>query len=219
MEHVKRFIKENKIKALLFDLNGTMIDDQNFHIEAWHKLINKMGRVLTIEETRPFIYGRNEELIERVFPGKYTLDEKVKIGYDKEAQYRIDFLPSLKLIEGLGDFLQYAKEEGLTMAIGSAAIIPNIDYVLDHCDIRHYFEAIVSGEDVSNSKPDPEVFLKCANTLRFQPEQCLVFEDVPAGVDAAVRAGMKAVVITSSHHQVEFVYFEKHVVGYMDNYL
>jgi beta-phosphoglucomutase len=218
MEKVLEYISQNNIKALLFDLNGTMIDDQNFHIDAWHKLINQMGRPMTLEEARPYIYGRNEELIERVFPGKYTVEEKLKIGDDKEAKYREDFFPYLKLINGLNDFLEEMHASGLVIAIGSAANIPNIDYVLDNCSIRHYFSAIISAESVSNSKPDPEVFIKCAEAIGMKPEECLVFEDVPKGVEAAVRAGMKAVTVTSSHSPEEFAEFEGEIVEFISSY-
>jgi beta-phosphoglucomutase len=218
MEKIKKFIKDNGIKGLLFDLNGTMVDDVGYHIIAWHKLINEMGRPMSIEETKPEIYGRNEELIERVFPGQFTEEERVQIGIEKEAKYREEFRPFLKLISGLEDFLSEMETEGILLSIGSAAIIPNIDYVLDSCDIRHYFPVIVSGEDVSNSKPDPEVFIKCADQLGLPYHKCLVFEDVPKGVEAAVRAGMKAVAVTSTHTVEEFASLEEHIVEYIADY-
>jgi beta-phosphoglucomutase len=218
MNEVKKFIKENNIKALLFDLNGTMVDDVGYHIVAWHKLINEMGRPMTIEETKPEIYGRNEELIERIFPGQYTEAERVQMGIEKEARYREEFRPHLKLIDGLEDFLIEMKAEGIQFAIGSAAIVVNIDYVIDNCGIRHFFPVIVSGEDVSNSKPDPEVFIKCADQLGIDYEYCLVFEDVPKGVEAAVRAGMKAVAVTSTHTIEEFTALDEHIVDYIASY-
>ncbi len=94
------------------------------------------------------------------------------------------------------------------MAIGSAAILFNIDFVLDGLSIRHYFDALVSADDVAMSKPDPETFLKCAKKLGVSVEDCLVFEDAPKGVEAAANAGMKAVVLTTMHTKEEFMQYE-----------
>jgi beta-phosphoglucomutase-like phosphatase (HAD superfamily) len=90
------------------------------------------------------------------------------------------------------------------MAIGSAAIMFNIDFVLDNLNIRSYFEAIVSADDVIISKPDPETYISCASLLKIEPADCIVFEDSPKGVEAAERAGMKAVVLTTMHEAYEF---------------
>jgi beta-phosphoglucomutase-like phosphatase (HAD superfamily) len=89
-----------KYKAFVFDLNGTMVNDMPYHIEAWHKKINQLGGKLTLEEMKHQCYGKNDELLERVFPGKYNLEERIKIGNEKEAIYRIEFKPFLKLPTG-----------------------------------------------------------------------------------------------------------------------
>jgi len=192
------------VKGFLFDLNGTMVNDMPYHIEAWHKKIIELGGNLTLEEMKHQCYGKNDELLERVFPGKYSMDEKVKLGNEKEAIYRIEFKPSLKLIEGLDAFLKQAAAQNIKMAIGSAAIIENIDFVIDNMNIRHHFEAIVSANDVSRSKPHPETFLKCADQINMHPNDCIVFEDTPKGVECAMNAGMKAIVILGEHTANEF---------------
>ena len=90
------------------------------------------------------------------------------------------------------------------MAIGSAAIMFNIDYILDGLKLRKYFGAVISAEDVHISKPDPETFIKCADALGIAYQDCIVFEDAPKGVEAALHAGMKAIVITTYHAEEEF---------------
>jgi HAD superfamily hydrolase (TIGR01509 family) len=195
-------------KAFLFDLNGTMINDMPYHIEAWHKKLVSLGSDITLEETKHQCYGKNDELLERVFPGKYSLEEKIKIGNEKEAVYRTDFKPFLKLIEGLDDFLLNAEKQNTKMAIGSAAIDENINFVIDNLNIRHYFDAIVSANKVAKSKPHPDTFLKCAALLDVHPNECIVFEDTPKGVECALNAGMKAVVILGEHQKEEFAAFE-----------
>lgn len=126
------------------------------------------------------------------------------MSIEKEKQYQEAFRPQLKLIDGLDVFLEEAKQADIPMAIGSAAIMFNIDFVLDGLNIRHYIDAIVSADDVSISKPHPETFIKCAEKLGVAPEHCIVFEDSPKGVEAAAAAGMKAVVITTMHEAHEF---------------
>jgi HAD superfamily hydrolase (TIGR01509 family) len=205
-------------KGFLFDLNGTMVNDMPYHIEAWQKEILKLGGQLTLEEMKHQCYGKNDELLERVFPGRFTMEEKIKIGNDKEALYRIEFKPYLKLIDGLATFLAKANEQQIKMAIGSAAITENINFVIDNMQIAHYFGAIVSANHVVKSKPHPETFLKCADLLLLDPKDCLVFEDTPKGVECAMNAGMKAVVILGEHQKEEFAPFEN-VIHFTKDYL
>lgn len=195
-------------RAFLFDLNGTMIDDMRFHLEVWHAtLTEELGAVMTLEETRKHMYGTNHELLVRVFgENKFTRDEMDTISLKKEQLYQSMYLPHLKLLPGLDDFLLRAKRNEIALAIGSAAIPFNIDFVIDNLKIRDRFGAIVSGLDVRNSKPDPETYLHAAKLLGMQPESCIVFEDAPKGVEAALRAGMDAVVITTMHEEHEFDY-------------
>jgi beta-phosphoglucomutase family hydrolase len=192
--------------AFLFDLNGTMIDDMHYHLDVWHNvLVNQLGAKLSKEEVRAHMYGKNSELLDRVFgAGSFTEEQVADISHRKEVEYQTIYRPHLQLLEGLTAFLAKAKSNNVKMAIGSAAIPFNIDFVLDNLDIRHYFEAIVSADDVTVSKPHPEVFLKGAQLLHVDPSTCVVFEDAPKGVEAAHRAGMKAVAITTLHTPEEF---------------
>jgi len=191
-------------KAFLFDLNGTMIDDMHYHIKAWHGILNELGATISMEQMKEECYGKNDELLERMFPGRFTEEEKQVMSLEKEKQYQQQFKPYLKLLPGLDTFLVEAKRNNIPMAIGSAAIMFNIDFVLDNLAIRKYFGALVSADDVAISKPDPETFLKCAERLHVQPANCIVFEDSPKGVESAKRAGMKAVVLTTMHEEHEF---------------
>ena len=207
----------SNVKGFLFDLNGTMVNDMPYHINAWHKEIIKLGGDLTLDEMKHQCYGKNDELLERIFPGRFTMEEKIKLGNDKEALYRIEFRPHLKLIEGLDNFLALAAKAQIKMAIGSAAINENINFVIDNMNIRPYFDAIVSANNVTKSKPDPETFLKCAQMLGLAPSDCIVFEDTPKGVECALNAGMKAVVILGEHEQEEFLNY-KNVICFAEDY-
>jgi beta-phosphoglucomutase len=205
------------IKAFLFDLNGTMIEDMNYHINAWHNIFVRLGADYTLKQSQEQCYGKNAEILERIFPGKFSDSEKKELGDHKEAIYREEYKPFLKLINGLNNFLDKAKGQNVKMAVGSAAMKLNVDFVLDNLNIRYYFDAIVSGDDVEKSKPNAETYLKCADELNVLPHECLVFEDVPKGVESAANAGMKAVVITGLHSQKEFKDFDN-VERFIKNY-
>lgn len=195
-----------KAKAFLFDLNGTMIDDMHFHLKIWHDVLNNdLGANLSVEEVRSHMYGKNDELLARIFgAGKFTQQQVEEITQRKEEKYQAMYRPHLDLLPGLFTFLEKAHKSGIKMAIGSAAIPFNIDFVLDNLNIRHYFGAIVSAHDVIESKPHPEVFLKAAKLLGVEPSSCVVFEDAPKGVEAARNAGMKSVALTTMHSREEF---------------
>ena len=192
--------------AFIFDLNGTMVDDMPYHTKAWHSLLNdELGGNFTLEEVKPQMYGKNPEVLVRMFgPDRFTAAEMERISIAKERKYQREFLPYLQLVPGLHAFLERAYRAGIPMAIGTAAIPINIDFVLDNLDIRHYFKAIVSADDVILSKPNPETFLKAAELLGVPPADCLVFEDVPKGAETAANAGMQALIITTTHLPEEF---------------
>lgn len=191
-------------KAFLFDLNGTMINDMPYHVKAWYRILNDFGAKISMERTKEECYGKNHELLERIFPGRFTRKEKDEISLEKERQYQQSFRPHLQLLPGLHEFLQQTYDAGIKMAIGSAAIQFNIDFVIDNLGIRKYFDALISADDVQISKPDPETYLKGAHQLNIEPSQCLVFEDAPKGVESALNAGMKTYVITLMHTKEEF---------------
>jgi len=194
------------MKAFIFDLNGTMINDMEFHTKAWINLLNtELGGNFTWAEVKQQMYGKNPEVIVRMFgPDRFTLEEMNRLSYEKEKRYQEEYLSQLQLLPGLASFLEHAYLKGIPMAIGSAAIPFNIDFVLDNLNIRHYFKVIVSADDVVLSKPHPETYLKAAELLGVPPAHCVVFEDVPKGAEAAANAGMDAVILTTTHQRDEF---------------
>lgn len=203
--------------AFLFDLNGTMIDDMAFHIKAWHRIANEMGAGISLERAKEECYGKNSDFIERVFPGRFSDEEKDRLGYQKEQGYQQEFYPHLKLIDGLHDFLIEAKGCNVKTAIGTAAIKSNVNFILDGLNLHHLIDAVVCADDVTDSKPHPETFLKCAEILRVAIRDCLVFEDTPKGVEAAERAGADCLVITTLHRPEEFAQY-KNIVGFVADY-
>lgn len=208
-----------KPNAFIFDLNGTMINDMEYHLTAWFDLLNnELGAGLSREVVKGHMYGKNEELLDRIFgKGHFPKERVEQLSMLKEKRYQQTFRPHLQLIAGLPAFLQKAERNHIKMAIGSAAITFNIDFVLDNLGIRHYFKSIVSADDVTISKPHPETFLKAATQLGETPAACVVFEDAPKGVEAALNAGMKCVVLTTMHTAEEFKDFPN-IISYIADY-
>ena len=194
------------MKAFIFDLNGTMIDDMPYHSSAWKDILNNdLGGNFSYEQVKQNMYGKNSELLVRMFgEGHFTDERMMELSFEKERRYQSAFLPELRLLPGLSEFIEKAYQQNIPMAIASAAIMFNIDFVLDNLNIRKYFYAIVSAEDVKISKPHPETFLKAAELLNVPPTDCLVFEDVPKGAEAAANAQMPCVVLTTTHQADEF---------------
>ena len=192
--------------AFLFDLNGTMVDDMSFHFDVWYDIIvNDLGAKMTRDEVKSHMYGKSQEILVRIFGAeKFTAKQLDDISMSKERAYQQLYRPRLDLIPGLFSFLEQSRDANIDMAIGSAAIPFNIDFVLDNLKIRHYFGAIISADDVTKSKPDPETYLRAANILDAAPSSCIVFEDAPKGVESAANAGMKAVVLTTMHPREDF---------------
>lgn len=210
---------EYTAKAFLFDLNGTVIDDMHYHAKAWHKIMTEdLEADLSWEEVKVQMYGKNSEVLARVFGENYFSEEEAnRLSVEKERQYQAEYRPHLRLINGLDAFLEKASQQGIKMAIASAAIPFNIDFVLDNLAVREYFKAIVSADDVQKSKPHPETFLKAAELLGVDPKDCIVFEDVPKGVESAKNAGMRCIVITTTHPKQDFEQYEN-VIAFIKDY-
>ena len=206
-------------KAFLFDLNGTVIDDMHYHAEAWFDILNNdLQAGLSWDEVKVQMYGKNAELLIRIFgEDSFTQARMDELSVEKEKRYQKSYLPKLALIDGLQELLDAAKAAGIPMAIGSAAIPFNIDFVLDNLNLRQYFPVVVSADDVSISKPHPDTFLKCAEALGIHPRDCIVFEDAPKGVESAHNAGMRTFVLTTAHPKEDFTRYDN-VIGFGNDY-
>ena len=192
------------MKGVIFDQDGTMIDNMMVHHRAWQNKLAEIGLDMTLDEVRREIHGINEEILARIFGDRFTVEERRQIAWEKEAKYREIFLPELKLIEGLPELIEKIYSAGIPMGIGTAAPPENVDFVMDNLDLRKYFKSILNAKDVSKGKPDPEIYLKVAAQMGVDPEDCVVFEDTPTGALAADRAGSRVIVITTTHEPAEF---------------
>jgi beta-phosphoglucomutase family hydrolase len=210
-------VKDHHIRGIIFDMDGTMVDNMMVHHRAWQRKLASLGLELTMEEVMEQIHGVNEEILERLFGDRFTPAERKQVAWEKEAEYRKIFKSELQLLKGLPALLDQLKNIDFPFGIGTAAPAENADFVLDELNIRPYFKAIVHAGHVSKGKPHPEVFQKAASGIGIAPEHCLVFEDSPTGVHTAQNAGCRVVAVLTTHQKEEFQKYDN-VVGYIDDF-
>ncbi len=184
-------------KAFIFDMDGTLVDNMHVHSDAWRILLEENGVEMDEHKFLVATAGRtNREIIPEVF-GDMSEERLTDLAVRKETLYREAFLPHRKPIAGVIEFLEEAKELGIRMAVATAASNLNMEFILDGLDLRKYFDAITTASDVKVGKPEPAMFLVSAEKLGVNPSGCMVFEDALGGFEAARRAGMKAIGITT----------------------
>ncbi len=189
-----------QIKACLFDLDGVIVDTAKYHYIAWRELAAELGFEFT-EEDNERLKGvsRMTSLNILLEIGGVTLseDEKLRLAEKKNENYRTFILKMQpdEILPGAEAFLKELKAKGIRIALGSAS--KNAMTILDRLQLTHLFEAIIDGTKVTEAKPDPEVFLKGAEALNVNPDECVVFEDAEAGVEAALAGNMRCVGIGS----------------------
>jgi beta-phosphoglucomutase family hydrolase len=205
------------IKGVIFDMDGTMIDNMMIHHRAWQRKLAALGLELSIDEVKEQVHGVNDEILVRLFGDRFNAKERQQIANEKEATYREICGPELQLIKGLSSFLDQLKAAGIPLAIGTAAPSENMHFTLDKLRLRPYFQAAFHAGDVRRGKPHPEIFQKAATALGLSPAECLVFEDSPTGIKAAHNAGSRAVAITTTHIAAEFEHFP-HILRCVPDY-
>lgn len=186
--------------GVIFDWDGVIIDSSFAHEKSWERLAEEENRPLPPDHFHRGFGMKNHVVITEVL--EWTNDEAdiERLGDRKEELYR-EILKETGLgpLDGVAELLQALEKAGVPCAVGSSTPLANIEVIFENADIRKYFRAIVAGEDVSRSKPDPEGFLLAASRIEVPPERCIVFEDTTFGIEAALRSGMKAVGVATTH--------------------
>lgn len=192
-----------KIEAIIFDLDGVIVDTAIFHYQAWKRLANEYGFDFTPEQNERLKgISRLESLDILLDIGGIDIsseDEKNRLATQKNDWYRENILKMTpkEILPSVEDFLKELKEANYKIAIGSSS--KNAGTILERIGYDNYFDAVVDGTKITNSKPDPEVFLKAATELGVEPENCVVFEDAHAGIEAAKRANMRTIGVGNKH--------------------
>lgn len=190
--------------AALFDMDGVLIDNANFHINAWLQFAQQHNRPLTKDQYLENINGRvSADAMAYVFQRPISPGELIVLTEEKEAIYRELYRPHLQPAPGLLDFLTALKAQHVKLAVGTSAPESNVVFTLDGLPLRPYFDAIVDASMVHKGKPDPEIYLTAANRVGVEPARCVVFEDAFAGIEAGLRAGMKVIALATTHTRDE----------------
>ena len=188
--------------ALIFDMDGVIVDSNPVHREAWAAYNRRFG-LETTDAMQERMYGRrNDDILRDFFGASLGPEELAARSAAKEALYREMIAERIDeiLVPGLRQFLE--RYRVVSMGLASNAEPENIDFLLDRAGIRRYFRVVVDGRQVSRPKPDPEIYLQTAKMLRISPENCIVFEDSFAGVQAAEAAGARIVGVSTTYEDL-----------------
>ncbi len=187
---------DNEKWAVIFDVDGTMVDNARYHENAWIELGRRHNLGITAEFYRQKIHSRsNDKNVRLLFDNPD--DELVnRIADEKESIYRDSYRPEVREIPGLKVLLAQLKSSSVPCAAASNSPKGNVDMVIDELGIRDHFEVIINRDDVEKGKPHPEIFLRCADKLGVPPCRCVVMEDSVSGFEAAKNAQMPCVAVT-----------------------
>ena len=192
--------------ALIFDMDGTLVDNMAYHRTALEETMREAGVMLpaNMNEFHRSLYGKKTNEVFRALLGPMASDVEVAFWSDrKETLYREGYIRLRKPVPGLQPLLDFASEMEIPMAVATSAPPDNVRFILDGIGLRHYFKRVVSGQDVMRGKPHPDLYLKAAQSLGVGQSGCLVFVDALNGVEAAGRAGMDVVLVSTAHDAKE----------------
>ena len=190
--------------AALFDMDGVLVDNTDFHVNAWLQFAHRHNFPLTKDQYVENINGRvSADAMAYVFGRPVTGNELVQLTEEKESIYRELYGPHLQPTPGLLPFLDALKAGGVRVAVGTSAPVSNVTFTLDGLPLRPYFDAIVDSSMIRHGKPNPEIYLTAAQRVGVDPMRCVVFEDALAGIEAGLRAGMTVVALATTHTREE----------------
>lgn len=185
-------------KAVLWDMDGTLVDSLGYHWVAWRDVTAAAGLVVTHERFLSTLGKQNNEILVEWFGDRLMPAERVRIGLDKEVHYR-ELVRShgIQPLPGVLAWLERLRDDGWVQAVATAAPRLNDEAVMDALGLAAWFEVRVVAEDVARGKPFPDVFLKAAERLSVPPAQAIVIEDAPGGVQAGRAAGVKTIGVSA----------------------
>ena len=189
------------MRAVLFDLDGTLVDNMSIHTDAWVEVAAKHGHPTSRDRfIREWAGKKNEELIPLMLGREATPAELTQIANEKETLYRARAVTELIEVPGTTKLLERLKRAGRKLAVATAAPEGNRKLVLEgRLNLGRFFDAVVGPEGAPRGKPAPDIFLACATQLNVNPTDCVVFEDAPSGITAAKRAGMRCIAVQTAY--------------------
>ncbi|CAN5749691.1 beta-phosphoglucomutase family hydrolase [soil metagenome] len=205
------------VEALIFDMDGTMIDSMPWHAKAWVEYARRRNMTIDVPDLMRRTTGRTAvECARELMQREVTDAESAEITHEKELIYRELFAAEFREVGGFNAFAKAAVARGLKIAVGTAGDKHNIEFAMSRLKIDPMPLAIVGGDEGFAGKPTPEIFLEAARRIGVAPERCIVFEDAPFGIEAARRGGMRAVAVCSTHTPAELA--GPHVIAAVHDY-
>ncbi|MGD8780615.1 MAG: HAD family phosphatase [Ignavibacteria bacterium] len=193
--------------SIIFDLDGVIVDSNPFHKKSWKMFCEKHNISITDQILEKKVFGRTGSEALSILFNTCLNDELIK-SYTEEIDgiFRESFSQYIKPIDGLIEFLTSIQKENIKTAIATSAPPENVDFVMDKTGLSKYFHTIVDNTYISKSKPNPEIYLKTAKLIGEDSEKCIVIEDSLSGIEAAIKAGMKVIGITTTHSAKELLH-------------
>lgn len=193
-----------KVRGLIFDMDGTMVDSMPFHARSWAEFCRRHGVALPIGDVLRRTTGRTGvECIRELLGADVTQELALELIAEKEACYRALFASEFREVAGFARFAAAAARRGLRLAVATAGDRHNIAFTLDHLRLPVALDAVVGGDEGLRGKPEPDLFLEAARRLGLPPQDCVVFEDAPFGIEAARRGGFAAIGLCTTHTATE----------------
>ena len=195
------------IRGAIFDWDGVIVDSSDLHLKGWEVLANELKLALPNVHFEKGFGKRNETIIPQILGWSKDPAQINHWGKRKEEIYReLGNKDGIKLARGSKDFLKLTPSSIFRCSVGTSTERKNVELAISQHNLSKYFLGAACSEDVSRGKPDPEVFLEAAKILSITPKNCVVFEDSPHGIEAAKRAGMKTVALTTTHPSTTFMH-------------
>jgi len=198
--------------VLIFDMDGVIVDNYSWHLNAFVEFGKKHGLKITKEEFSKYFGSTNHLIMNSLFNKNLTKDEITALAEEKETIYRELYRPFIKPVEGLPAFLKYAFSQGIAVALATSAPHENVNFTLEATGLKKYFNVITDSSMVKHGKPDPEIYLLTAAKLGVPPSECIVFEDSVPGILSAQQAGMQVIGVATTHKPDELLMYVKEII-------
>ncbi|GAB3693702.1 HAD family hydrolase [Spirosoma flavus] len=203
------------MKAVIFDMDGVIVDTNPHHRTAWRNYYQRNGKTLDDNDFVQYVSGKhNNDIIAHLFAGQtLTPEEVARLGHEKEQLFRELYAPHVTPVAGLLDFLKSLKAAGIRTAVATSAPVENLDFVIDTLELRSFFDVLLNESMVSHPKPDPEIYEKAMAMLGVEPAESVIFEDSMTGIQAAKASGALVVGMATTQSPNELRVFVDDVVG------
>ncbi|WP_338872157.1 HAD family phosphatase [Spirosoma sp. SC4-14] len=188
------------MKAVIFDMDGVIVDTNPHHRAAWREYYQRNGKTLSDSDFIQYVSGKhNNDIVAHLFAGQtLTPEETLRLAHEKEALFRDIYRPVITPVPGLIDFLKTLKTAGIHTAVATSAPVENLNFVIEALGLNAYFDALLNESMVSHPKPDPEIYQKAMTMLGVDPADSVIFEDSMTGIQAAKASGARVVGVATT---------------------